>query len=61
MSRSFEENMEKLKELSEKIKSRDIGIEEAVACYEEGMKYYRSCEEILENAKQKIKKFEGEV
>ena len=53
--------MEKLKELSEKIKDRDIGIEEAVSCYEEGMKYYRSCEEILKNAKQKMEKFEGEV
>ena len=28
MSGTFEENMEKLKELSEKIKDRDIGIEE---------------------------------
>ena len=56
-----QENMEKLKELSEKIKDRDIGIEEAVSCYEEGMKYYRSCEEILKNAKQKMEKFEGEV
>ena len=61
MSGTFEENMEKLKELSEKIKDRDIGIEEAVSCYEEGMKYYRSCEEILKNAKQKMVKFEGEV
>ena len=30
MSGTFEENMEKLKELSEKIKDRDIGIEEAI-------------------------------
>ena len=53
--------MEKLKELCEKIKDRDVGIEEALNCYEEGMKYYLSCEEILKNAKQKMEKFKGEV
>lgn len=58
---SFEENMGKLKELSEKIKDREIGLDEAVKCYEEGMEYYKKCDEILQSARQKIKVFEGDV
>lgn len=61
MENSFEENMERLKELTARIKDRDIGIEEAMECYEEGMKYYRKCDEILKNAKQKLEICEGEV
>lgn len=58
---SFEQALEALQNMSEKIKSQDTTLEEAIACYEEGMKHYRICSEILENAKQKIETFEGEV
>ncbi len=57
----FEESLERLQEMSEKIKSQDTSLEDAIACYTEGMKYYRICNEILESAKQKIETFEGEV
>ena len=46
--------------MSEKIKAGSTTLEEAVACYEEGMKYYSICSDILENAKQKIEMFERE-
>ena len=58
---SFEQALEALQNMSEKIKSQDTTLEEAIACYEEGMKHYRICSKILENAKQKIETFEGEV
>ena len=57
----FEEALGKLQEMSEQIKSQDTNLEEAIACYSKGMEYYQICHEILENAKQKIEVFEGEV
>lgn len=56
--RTFEESLEKLKEMSEKIKSPETDLEESIRCYEEGMKYYESCNSILSEAKQKIETFE---
>lgn len=57
----FEQALEALQAMSEKIRSQETTLEEAIACYEEGMKHYRTCSDILENAKQKIETFEGEV
>ncbi|MBR5315923.1 MAG: exodeoxyribonuclease VII small subunit [Firmicutes bacterium] len=57
----FEEALAKLQEMSEQIKSQDTNLEEAITCYSKGMEYYQICHEILENAKQKIEVFEGEV
>lgn len=58
---SFEEAFRKLEESAEKIKAGDTTLEEAVMYYEKGMEYYRICDGILKNAKQKIEIFEGEV
>ncbi len=58
---NFEKALTKLQELSDRIKSQDTTLEEAIECYEEGMKYYKICSDILENAKQKIETFESEV
>ncbi len=57
----FEEALEKLSEMSEQIKGQDTSLEEAISCYTKGMEYYQICHEILENAKQRIETFEGEV
>lgn len=58
---TFEESLKKLEEMSEKIRSGDTTLKEAITCYEEGMHYYKICSDILTNAKQKIEMFEGEV
>ena len=58
---NFEKALGQLQEMSEKIKSQDTDLEDAIKCYEEGMKYYHICDEILETAKQKVETFEGEV
>jgi len=58
---NFEDALDKLTELSEQIKGQDISLEDAIACYTQGMEYYQICHEILENAKQTIETFEGEV
>lgn len=57
----FEEALEKLIEMSDMIKGQHISLEEAITCYTKGMEYYHICHEILENAKQNIETFEGEV
>ena len=57
----FEEALEQLSKMSDSIKGQDISLEEAITCYTKGMEYYRICHEILENAKQSIETFEGEV
>lgn len=58
---NFEKALNQLQSMSESIKSQDTDLEEAIKCYEEGMKYYGICNEILETAKQKVETFEGEV
>lgn len=57
----FEKALSELQKMSESIKSQDPDLEGAIKCYEEGMKYYEICNEILETAKQKVETFEGEV
>lgn len=54
---SFEEALNELKKTSEKIRSKDLTLDESIECYEEGIKYYELCKEILETTKQKIKIF----
>lgn len=57
---NFEESLKKLEEYSEKIKSPDTNLADSIICYEEGMKYYEMCNDILNEAKQKIETFERE-
>ena len=54
---NFETSMKKLKELSEKIRDEDTSLDEAIKCYEYGIRCYTECIEILDNAKQKIETF----
>lgn len=58
---NFEKALMQLQAMSDKIKSQETTLEEAISCYEEGMRYYKTCSDILEHAKQKIETFEGEV
>lgn len=50
----FEDTLKKLEEISAKLKSDSISLEDAIASYETGIKYYKECSEILEKANQKI-------
>lgn len=54
---SFETSMKKLEELSEKIRDEETSLDEAIKCYEDGIRYYTECTEILNNARQKIETF----
>lgn len=51
---TFEEAVARLGECAQKIGSQDVSLADAIKSYEDGMKYYERCRNILENAKQKI-------
>lgn len=57
---SFEEAMDKLSDIAQKLKTKDISLEDTIRYYEEGRKCYDICKEILDNAKQKINVYSGE-
>lgn len=51
---SFEKALANLEKVSEKLKSEETTLDEAIKSYEEGIKYYKQCREILDDAIQKI-------
>ncbi|MDO4393262.1 MAG: exodeoxyribonuclease VII small subunit [Bacillota bacterium] len=51
---SFEKALANLEKVSEKLKSEETTLDEAIKSYEEGIKYYKQCREILDDAVQKI-------
>ncbi|MBS5335391.1 MAG: exodeoxyribonuclease VII small subunit [Clostridiales bacterium] len=58
---TFEESAKMLTEMAEKIKDENITLQEAIKCYEEGVKRYEECNKILKEAKQKIEVYEEGV
>lgn len=56
----FEKNLRKLEEIAAKMKSPDITLEESIASYEEGMKYYSVLSGILSQAERRIQTIESE-
>jgi len=51
---TFEQALGKLEQLVEQIEAGEIGLEEAIARYEEGIKLVKQCREILNAAEKKI-------
>ena len=54
---TFEEAYEKLRAAGEKLDSGEVTLKEAIKNYEDGIKYYKICKQILDDAKQKIESF----
>ena len=57
---SFEESMARLEEYARQISDPSIALEDAIRCYEEGLKEYKVCKAVLDEAKQKIETIEEE-
>ena len=57
---NFEANLKKLEVIVDKLESGDIGIEESVKLYEEGMKIKKICDEKLKEIDMQIKKIKIE-
>ena len=52
----FEKNLHKLELIVEKLESGEIGLEESVKLYEEGMKIKKICDNKLKDIEMQIKK-----
>ena len=57
---NFETNLKKLEMLVDKLESGDIGLEESVKLYEEGMKIKKICDKKLKDIEMQIKKIKIE-
>ena len=57
---NFEYNLKKLEVIVDKLESGDIGLEESVKLYEEGMKIKKICDKKLKDIEMQIKKIKIE-
>ena len=57
---SFESNLKKLELIVNKLELGEIGLEESVKLYEEGMKIKKICDKKLEDIEMQIKKIKIE-
>ena len=51
---SFEKSIDKLEDLIEQIESGEIGLEQAIAQYEQGQALIKRCQGILDKAERRI-------
>ena len=58
---NFEEDLSRLKEISELLENNDIGLEDSISLYEEGIKLSKSCLTTLKKAKLKVTKLKNEL
>ena len=57
---NFEANLKKLEVIVDKLESGDIGLEESVKLYEEGMRIKKICDKKLRDIEMQIKKIKIE-
>ena len=57
---NFEANLKKLEVIVDKLESGDIGLEESVKLYQEGMKIKKICDKKLKDIEMQIKKIKIE-
>ena len=53
-TKSFEESLIRLQEISELLESEDVSLEESISLYEEGIILSNSCYELLDKAELKV-------
>lgn len=51
---SFEEKLKQLSEITEQLETGSMSLDEMLGSYEKGIKLFRECHQILENAESKI-------
>ena len=57
MNLTYEEAYSKLEIILEKLESKSTSLDESLSLYEEGIKLYKHCNKLIENAQLKISKF----
>ncbi len=53
-TKTFENNLAELADIIKKMEQNDVGLEESLKLYENGIKMTRECQTIIENAEKKI-------
>ena len=53
-TKTFENNLEQLTEVIQKMEQQDVGLEESLKLYEQGIQLTRKCQKIIDDAEQKI-------
>jgi exodeoxyribonuclease VII small subunit len=56
---SFEESLDELEKIVAALESGKLGLAEALARYEEGVKHLKACQQLLERAERKIELLSG--
>ena len=57
----FEENLRKLEEAAEKLRSGELSLDESLDVYNKSIMYYKFCSEYLKDARQKIEIYRPET
>ena len=57
MKLTYEESYEKLEEILMKLESKNTSLDESLSLYEAGIKLFKHCNKLLEDAELKISKF----
>ena len=57
MDLTYEQAYKKLEEILEKLESKGATLDESLSLYEEGIKLFKHCNKLLEDAELKISKF----
>ncbi|MGJ8663430.1 MAG: exodeoxyribonuclease VII small subunit [Marinicella sp.] len=55
-TQTFEKNLESLSAVIKKMEQQDVGLEESLKLYEQGIKLTRQCQKIIDEAELKIEK-----
>ncbi len=55
-TQTFEKNLEQLSAVIKKMEQQDVGLEESLKLYEQGIKLTRQCQKIIDDAELKIEK-----
>lgn len=61
MEQTFESAMSRLEEISDVLSQNQVGLDESLKLYEEGVKLLKFCSDKLEKADITIKKIEEEI
>ena len=57
MNLTYEEAYKELEKILENLESKNVSLDASLEMYEEGIKLYKHCNRLLENAQLKINKF----
>jgi len=61
LSESFEDKLTRLDEIAASLESGDLGLEDSIQLFDEGVKLSKECLSILDNAELKITKLKNDL